>query len=113
MREFCLAINMEPSNYNRMERGITPAPQDHNKLEPIRKALGLSASSDIWNELLRLADLSRDMIQRRVMTDAEVTAKMPALIPRRDGQEMTDSEIGELVRMIRREYEYHPDQAQV
>lgn len=64
LREFCLAISIGPCIYSRMERGITPAPQDHNKLEPIRKALGLSENSDTWSELLRLADLSRDMIGR-------------------------------------------------
>lgn len=110
LREFCLNIGMEPSNYSRMERNITPAPQDHNKLEPIRKALGLSLESETWKDLLRLADLSRGMIPRTVMSDAEVMAKMPALMRRLDGQEITDHEVEELIKMIRREHEYDPDQ---
>jgi hypothetical protein len=56
-----------------------------------------------------LADLSRDSIPRKILSDAEVMAKMPALMRRLDGQEMTDEQIEELVRLIRREHEYNPE----
>ena len=107
LREFCLSIDMDPSNYSRLERGIIPAPEDHTKLEPIRRALGLSAEGETWKDILRLADLSRGMIPRRVMTNEEVMAKMPAFMRRLDGQEMSESQIEELVAMIRQEHEYH------
>ena len=108
LREFCEKVRMEPSNYSRLERDITPAPQDHGKLEPIREALSLEPQSSVWIDLLRLADLSRGALPRRVMTDAEVMNKMPALMRRLDGEPMTDEQVEELVALVRRAHE--PDQ---
>ena len=67
-------------DYSKMERDLMPAPRDKQKLNKLRIALNLSHESDEWQELIRLADISRENILSSTPTDKQLIGKLPAFI---------------------------------
>jgi len=104
LRAFCAAAGVEPSNYSKMERGLLPPPSEPAKLEPFRRALGLSEDDPEWRELARLAALDRGQIPHRILSDREIVGKLPALFRSLEGEPVDENTLNELIAAIKREY---------
>lgn len=79
LRAFCEANGFDPGNYSKIERGLLQPPRDEQKLESYRVAFKLSHDSNEWQELQRLASISRGEIPLGVMGNTGVVEKLPAL----------------------------------
>lgn len=97
LRSFCETNGFDPGNYSKIERGILAPPKDEQKLEPYREALDLSPTSTEWAELQRLASISRGEIPAKLMSDAEVVQKLPALFRTLEGNSISSEELEALI----------------
>ncbi|MCI0748380.1 MAG: restriction endonuclease [Verrucomicrobia subdivision 3 bacterium] len=55
LRRFCLAHNLDPSNWSKIEREILPPPKDEKTLQSWAKYLGLAEASQEWNAFFDFA----------------------------------------------------------
>src|SRR5688572_23212188 len=51
LREFCMEVECDPSNWSKVERGILSPPQDPDTLKRIAAVLGISEGSEQWEQL--------------------------------------------------------------
>ena len=102
LREFCLLVPVDASNFSKVERGRLEPPQPGTQLfEGICQALSLVDGSDEKGELVRLAQLQRGMIPQSVLSNSELAAKLPAFFRTFDGAPISDIEREELIKIIR------------
>jgi len=102
LRAFCLENGFDPGNFSRIERGLFPAPQSQEILEKYAGAFGLEPGTDEWLEFFDAAAVSKGHIPPDLLSDAEVTAKLPVLFRTLRGQPVPPDELDELVEIIRR-----------
>lgn len=102
LREFCMRVPVDASNYSKMERGRLEPPQPGTTLfEGVCNALGISANSEEQRELERLAQLGRGMIPQTLLDNDHLAAKLPAFFRTFDGSPVSEEEKQELIEMIR------------
>ena len=102
LREFCQSSGIDPGNYSRLERGVFPPPQKEELLERYASALGLSRGSAEWLEFFDLAAVARGEIPRDLLTDEEVTNKLPIIFRTLRGSPIPPEKMDALVEKIRR-----------
>jgi transcriptional regulator with XRE-family HTH domain len=77
LREFCLRNGFDPGNLSRLERGLLPPPQAHDKLEEYASALGLKKGSDQWYEFFDLSAAEAGRIPKDLLSVATLIAAKP------------------------------------
>ena len=102
LREFCLKHTIDPGNFSRIERGLSPPPQRRDLLERYAKALRLKRGSDEWLELFDTAAAVRGEIPADLMSDSEVVDKLPVLFRTLRAMQLPAESLDELVDLIRR-----------
>jgi transcriptional regulator with XRE-family HTH domain len=103
LRAFCEAVNVDPANYSKIERGISQPPRDMATLDRYKRALNIGTDTEEGRELDRLAALGRGELPRRVLADQELMSKLPAFFRTLEGDPVDDALLDELVETIRRE----------
>jgi transcriptional regulator with XRE-family HTH domain len=102
LREFCLKVNVDASNFSKIERGrIEPPTADSILFQNIVAALGLSGDPDAKEELARRASLQRGQVPQSVLSNEQVRTKLPAFFRTLDGSPISEQEREELIEMIR------------
>ncbi len=76
LRGFCRAINKDPGNISKIERGLLPPPKEET-IRQFAKALGLKENSKDFQELLNLGSLEAGRIPESILDDAEIMDKLP------------------------------------
>ena len=104
LRTFAEAINMDPGNYSKIERGQLQPPTDGPKLEIFRKTLSLDPESEEWQEARRLAALNRGEIPPRILSNEQLMAKLPAIFRTLEGEPIDEPLLYELIATIKSEY---------
>jgi len=100
LREFCRKMNLDPSNWSKIERAIFPPPKSRAVLEEIALTLGLARDSQDWHELFDLASIS--FIPAELIEDAEIINKLPIFFRTVRGEKPTKQELEELLEIIGR-----------
>jgi len=108
LREFCLRLGADASNYSKLERGLLNPPEEA-RVADIESALGLEHKSDESRELRRLAALGRGMIPTAVLSDMELAGKLPLLFRTLEGDAVDEEKLDEVVAMIRKAWQSEPD----
>jgi len=98
LREFCRKMNLDPSNWSKIERGIFPPPKSRAVLEEIAITLGLVKNSQDWHELFDLASIS--FIPAGLLEDEEIINKLPIFFRTIRGEKPTREELEELLEII-------------
>lgn len=98
LRDFCKRIEMDPSNWSKIERGIIQPPQDSQLLQQIQATLNLDGQQ--LQNLKDLADVARGEIPAD-LRDEELMAKMPAFFRAMKGQEYTEEDLEKLKESVR------------
>ena len=93
LREFSKRIEMDPSNWSKVERGVIPPPNDEKLMRRIIDVLGVKDSDQ--QEFRDLADLARGQIPADLRGD-ELLAKMPAFFRGMRGQEYSEQDFEKL-----------------
>lgn len=101
LRKFCLMHDLDPGNISKMERGKLPPPQNEKKLKAYAKMLKIKKGSDDWQTFFDLAAAEVGRVPSDLLSDKKVLAKLPALFRTMRGQQVTDEELEELIKMIK------------
>jgi len=101
LREFCLKHKLDPGNLSRMERGLLAPPQDREVLEKYAEALELKSGGDDWYTFFDLAAAANGRLPDELLEDQEVVAKLPLVFKTLRGKQLTERQLGELVKKIR------------
>jgi transcriptional regulator with XRE-family HTH domain len=101
LRKFCMMYELDPGNISKMERGKLPPPQSEEKLKEYARMLKIKKGSDDWQTFFDLAAAEAGRVPADLLSDKEVLAKLPALFRTMRGQQVTDEELEELIKMIK------------
>jgi transcriptional regulator with XRE-family HTH domain len=102
LRSFCEKAGLDPANYSKIERGLLTPPLEESRLASIVKALGCTVEGAEHRELRRLASLDRGQIPPRILSDAEIAGRLPALFRTMEGEPVDEASLKELVDMIQK-----------
>jgi transcriptional regulator with XRE-family HTH domain len=97
LRKFCIAIDQDPSNWSKVERGIIEAPKSDELLLKIKEVLGLS--EDQYYELKGIAIV--DSIPEQLKTEDSILAKLPVFFRTVRGSKPTDDELKNLIKILK------------
>jgi transcriptional regulator with XRE-family HTH domain len=86
LRQCCAELDVDPSNWSKMERGVTPPSKDAKLLEHWAKYFGLTGAKR--QEFFDLASLARQEIPLDMANDAKVIAALPAFFRAVRGNEL-------------------------
>lgn len=101
LREFCLALDFDPSRWSKIERGMLPPPVDPRTLEEIARLLGLPFNSKESERLFDLAKLSRGEIPVDLINNAKLLEKLPLMFRTLRGEKPTKEELETIADLIR------------
>jgi transcriptional regulator with XRE-family HTH domain len=108
LRDYCLRIQADPSNYSKLERGLLDPPSEPCRLEQMAEALGLPPTGPEARELARLAALSRGMVPPAVLMDRELAGKLPVFFRTIEGEPVGEDQLNEVITMIRKAWTHDP-----
>ena len=103
LREFCKQIEMDASNWSKVERGVLSPPQDDEKLRNIAQALGIKFGSNEWKEMKDLANIDAGIIPADILSDRQVLDSLPMFFRTIRSEKPTPEELDKLINIIRKE----------
>lgn len=99
LRQCCELLSVDPSNWSKLERGITPAPKDPAILEAWADSLDLTGEAR--QGFLDTAALSRRELPADIASDEKVMAALPAFFRAARGAELDDNALKQFVEDVR------------
>jgi transcriptional regulator with XRE-family HTH domain len=103
LREFCKQVEIDASNWSKIERGILAPPQDEEKLKKIARVLSIKIGSDTWKEMKDLANIDAGIIPEDIRSDEEVLKALPMFFRTVRSDKPTAEELDKLINMIKKE----------
>jgi hypothetical protein len=100
LRQFCLEHGLDPGNTSKLERGRLQ-PLQGEKLNDRAKILCLEKGTEDWHTFFDLAAAERGMIPQDIMDRPDAVKKLPLFFRRLRGQEVTEEDLEELIKIIR------------
>ncbi len=100
LRKFCNVLQIDPSNWSKIERGVLPLTTEENKLKEMIELLKLSEEDT--ERFKDLAMLARKEIPEKVYSDQEILDALPVLFRAADGQRPTRKQREMLIKLIKR-----------
>jgi hypothetical protein len=94
-----LDLGVDPSNWSKMERAVTPPPKDLGILERWAKFFGVAR--DRRQEFLDLAAIARSELPPDVASDERVLAALPAFFRAVRRSELEGGKLKEFIQDIR------------
>lgn len=101
LRQFCLENGLDAGNISRMERGLMPPPQGHEKLEEYARLLKIRKSSDDWYAFFDLAAAVNGKIPGEILRKREIVDQLPVLFRTLRGQKVSDEDLDKLIEVIK------------
>ena len=102
LRQFCLALDVDPSNWSKIERRVMPPPKDPEILAKVAEILGIQRDSDEWSMLHDRAALERGEVPRDSASDEKLVESLPLFFRTLRGQKPTADELRRLAELLRR-----------
>ena len=102
LREFCKRIEIDASNWSKVERGLLAPPQDAEKLKKIAQALNIRVGSPLWEEMKDKANIDAGIIPEDILSDEEVLNSLPLFFRTIRSEKPTPDELDKLIDMIRK-----------
>jgi transcriptional regulator with XRE-family HTH domain len=103
LREFCKQIEIDASNWSKIERGLLAPPQDEDRLKKIASAVGIKIGSDVWKEMKDLANIDAGIIPDDIRSDAEILKALPMFFRTIRSDKPTAEELDKLIDTIKKE----------
>jgi len=103
LREFSRQIQMDASNWNKIEREVKPPPQDEEKLIRIAQALDVPLESGQYSTLRDLAAIDSGIIPRDLLNDEETLKSLPIFFRTIRNKRPTEEQLRDLIESIREE----------
>jgi len=99
LRQCCSELGVDPSNWSKMERGVTPPPKDVGILERWARFFGVSG--DKKQEFFDLAAIARSELPADMATDERMLAVLPAFFRAVRGSELEGEKLKEFIEDVR------------
>jgi transcriptional regulator with XRE-family HTH domain len=99
LRQCCSDLGVDPSNWSKMERGVTPPPNDIGILERWAKFFGVAR--DKKQEFFDLAAIARSELPPDVASDERMLAALPAFFRAVRGPGLEGDKLKEFINDIR------------
>lgn len=103
LRDFCRKAGEDPANLSRIERALRPAPCD-DVVERYAKALGIATTSSLWQEFLDFAAISRKELPKDIVSNEEISAKLPAMLRTLRGNKPTNEDLENALNITRKAF---------
>ncbi len=103
LREFCKRMEIDASNWSKVERGLLAPPQDEEKLKKIAQVLNIKLGSRLWKEMKDKANIDAGLIPEDIRTDKDVLNSLPMFFRTIRSEKPTPEELDKLIDMIRKE----------
>ncbi len=103
LREFCKQLEIDASNWSKVERGLLSPPQEEEKLKNIAQVLGIKFSSKQWKEMKDLANIDAGIIPADILSDKQVLDSLPMFFRTIRSEKPTPEELEKLINIIRKE----------
>jgi transcriptional regulator with XRE-family HTH domain len=101
LREFCLAADFDPSNWSKVERGVSSPPQDQKILNRIVAILGLPENSKEKENIFDYAAIDAGKIPQYILNDAELVKRLPVFFRTATGKKPTVEELKRLAEILK------------
>jgi transcriptional regulator with XRE-family HTH domain len=102
LREFCKLLEVDASNWSKVERGLLSPPQDEEKLRRIAKLLDIKVGSPTWKEMKDLASIDAGIIPEDIRSDQTVLKSLPMFFRMLRSDKPTSEELDKLIEMVRK-----------
>lgn len=101
LREFCRLAKLDPSNWSKIERGLSSPPKSKLFLRGISEILNIDEGSEEYNALFDLAAISHIPIE--LVSNEQVIAKLPIFFRTIRGEKPSRGELEELIKIMKEE----------
>jgi transcriptional regulator with XRE-family HTH domain len=102
LREFCKLIEVDASNWSKIERGLLFPPKSDYKLKKIAEILEIPVGSDSWFEMKDRAELDIGNIPKDIRTDKELIGHLPMFFRTIRSEKPSAEDLDNLIEMIRK-----------
>ena len=103
LREFCKRLEIDASNWSKVERGLLAPPQDQEKLRKIAQVLDIKFGSPLWKEMKDKANIDAGIIPEDILSDEKVLNSLPIFFRTIRSEKPTPDDLDKLFEMIRKE----------
>jgi len=103
LREFCKRMEVDASNWSKVERGLLAPPQDKEKLKKIARVLDIKIGSSVWKEMKDKANIDAGIIPEDILSDEKVLNSLPMFFRTIRSEKPTPEDLDKLIDMIRKE----------
>ena len=103
LREFCKRVEIDASNWSKVERGLLAPPQDEERLRKIARALDIKFGSALWKEMKDKTNIDAGIIPNDILSDEKVLNSLPMFFRTIRSEKPTPEELDKLINMIRKE----------
>jgi len=101
LREFCIACDLDPSNWSKTERGVLPPPQDQRVLNRIAVILGVPEGSKEREWIFDYAAIDAGKIPQYVLNDEELVKRLPVFFRTATGKKPTTEDLVKLAEILK------------
>lgn len=101
LREFCIAIDYDASNWSKVEREVMPPPQNQELFDRIAVILGLSENSKEKELICDYAAIDAGKIPQYVLKDAELVKRLPVFFRTATGKKPTKEDLEKLAEILK------------
>jgi transcriptional regulator with XRE-family HTH domain len=102
LREFCKLLEVDASNWSKVERNLLGPPQDEKKLIRIAQLLGIEVGSSTWTEMEDLASIGAGIIPEDIRSDERVLKSLPMFFRTLRSDKPSSKELDKLIEMVRK-----------
>jgi transcriptional regulator with XRE-family HTH domain len=101
LREFCKLIEVDASNWSKVERGLLAPPQEDKKLKRIAEVLGIKPKSTLWQEMKDKANIQMGSIPKDILSNSKVLNALPMFFRTLRNEKPTAEDLDKLNDIIR------------
>jgi len=101
LRDICKKVNYDPSNWSKIERGLTRPPDDKQTLSQWAGVLGIKSDGEEYYNFIDLANIAQGVIPDYIMRDADLVKALPAFFRTVRNEKPTKKEIDDLINLIK------------
>jgi transcriptional regulator with XRE-family HTH domain len=103
LREFCKRLEIDASNWSKVERGLLAPPQDQERLKEIARALGIKFGSALWKDMKDKANIDAGIIPEDILSDEKLLNSLPMFFRTIRSEKPTPEDLDKLIDMIKKE----------
>ena len=102
LREFCKLIEVDASNWSKIERGLLAPPKSDDKLKKVAEVLEIPVGSELWIEMKDKAEIDVGNIPKDIRSDEELIGYLPMFFRTIRSEKPSGEDLDNLIELIRK-----------